>query len=167
MKRNSPQDVWRFIEIRGEDDCWNWTGRTTLPINGYGYIGIGGFTYVAHRVVYWLMFPCEITMNAPIDKTKKEFVLHRCDNRLCCNPRHLFLGNYQDNNSDRVAKGRSSHFHGVKGIKNYAAKLTMEQAREIRWLASKGLSNGEIQSLYSISNEATRRVVKHISYKEQ
>lgn len=35
-------------------------------------------------------------------------VLHKCDNRCCWNPDHLFLGNDQDNVDDKVRKGRQT-----------------------------------------------------------
>ena len=57
MKRNHPQDVWKYIDVRGLDECWPWNGRITTVKNGqgYGYIGIGRKCYMAHRVVFWLL----------------------------------------------------------------------------------------------------------------
>lgn len=166
MKRKEPKDVWALIDIRGVNECWPWMGVFNTG-GGYGYIGIARRKYMAHRVVYALSFPGSIEMSAPKDKKwSKQFVLHRCDNRACCNPNHMFLGSYSDNNLDKVMKGRHSTAHGVKGTANYAAKLTTDQVKEIRWIASKGISNGEIQSLYPICNEAVRRIVNRVSYRE-
>lgn len=52
---------------------------------------------------------------------------HRCDNRLCVNPGHLFLGTRAENLGDMVRKGRSA-----RGEKHRAAKLTSEQVHQIR-----------------------------------
>jgi hypothetical protein len=55
-------------------------------------------------------------------------VCHRCDVPLCVNPLHLFLGTHADNTRDMMTKGRDS----FTGSKHYAAKLTVDQVREIR-----------------------------------
>lgn len=61
----------------------------------------------AHRIAYRLFI-------GEIPKTQKKglrlvsmLVCHKCDVPPCCNPDHLFLGAYKDNNSDRAKKGRS------------------------------------------------------------
>ena len=92
--------------------------RATLMPNGYGQIRNGKTDY-AHRVSW------ELT-NGPIPKGM--YVLHRCDNRKCVNPEHLFLGSFDDNMSDMVSKRRQAH-----GIKNWHAKLTEDEVREIRF----------------------------------
>lgn len=117
------QRFWEKVHAPTREGCWVWTGAVNSA--GYGSIINGKRTEVAHRVSYtihrgppWGMCVC-----------------HRCDNRLCVNPDHLFLGSVTENNADRHKKGRSrgaSH----PGETNPAAKLTADMAREI--FAAKG-----------------------------
>jgi hypothetical protein len=75
-------------------------------------------TFYVHRVAWELA-------NGPIPDEQQ--VLHRCDNRKCVNPEHLFLGTLDDNMADMTAKRRQAH-----GPKCFHAKLTVEQVHEIR-----------------------------------
>lgn len=65
---------------------------------------------------------------------------HHCDNRLCVNPAHLFLGTNQDNINDRVRKGRSHRNPTYKGEGHPKARLTVDDVVEIRrrWDAGEG-----------------------------
>lgn len=81
-----------------EDGCWQWTGR--IRDGGYGRMKLNGKETRAHRVS-WLIHKGDIPNGL--------CVLHRCDNRLCVNPKHLFLGTRRDNYEDMKKKGRHSH----------------------------------------------------------
>ncbi len=79
--------------------CDEWSGPTTGSGGGYGQLGtpIHGTRY-AHRAAW-------IEANGPIPP-ETPYVLHHCDNRICREPLHLFLGTKGDNANDMVAKGR-------------------------------------------------------------
>ena len=60
-------------------------------------------------------------------------VLHKCDNRACVNVDHLFLGTYQDNALDMVAKGR----HGKPEAKKTHCPWGHPYSEENTWLDKK------------------------------
>jgi len=79
-----------------ESGCLEWTGARNR--DGYGTVWDGGKMRSTHRVS-WELRNGEIPAGL--------CVLHKCDNRRCCDPAHLFLGTYADNNADMVQKGRA------------------------------------------------------------
>lgn len=95
--------------------CRNWEGAR---ITGYGIIRSGGRNHYVHRVAYE-HFVASIPAGL--------FVLHRCDNRRCLEPTHLFIGTTQDNVADRCAKHRSAAGEG-----HGRAKLKADHVMEIR-----------------------------------
>jgi len=98
--------------------CWLWLG--TLDKYGYGIFSVGGKKAFAHRI--------SLTIHG-FDLASSECALHRCDNRICVNPEHLYAGSNADNMRDKVQRGRS-----LAGSKNANAKLTEQQVLEIRSL---------------------------------
>jgi len=95
----SERDVARFwTKVRRGDGCWLWTGKVTVraPLPR-GHFTIDGRPFLASRVAWTIA-------NGPIPDGL--FVLHRCDDGVCCNPAHLFLGTRSDNTLDMIAKGR-------------------------------------------------------------
>ncbi len=80
------------VDIKGEDECWNWTGCKSKA--GYGQF-LGQY---AHRIAYEMYTG---------ERVYHLHVLHRCDNPSCVNPSHLFLGTHADNMRDMKDKGRS------------------------------------------------------------
>lgn len=95
----TPGEVERFlakVDIRGDGECWPWTGA--VNDRGYGQCWISGRMERAHRASYALSV-------GPIPDGL--CVCHHCDVPSCCNPSHLFLGTIADNNADMVAKKRN------------------------------------------------------------
>lgn len=153
------QRFWKKVDIRGEGDCWNW--KAGLTHNGYGDFRYRYKHWRAHR------FAWTVT-NSPIPNGL--WVLHRCDNRACCNPAHCFLGTNADNMADKCAKGRQSKGESnshMRGEKHHGAKLTEMDVREIRNRRQAGESQKSIASGYgikprSISSIFHRRSWRHV-----
>lgn len=110
-KRITPANFFDWVDQSGgPDSCWPWLSGESG--RGYGRFSRGGKRRYTHREAY------EITNGSVPDGL---YVLHKCDNRLCCNPRHLFLGTHLENIADMVSKGRQA-----KGERNGHAKYTDE-----------------------------------------
>ena len=102
-KNSKPLWVTLYERTRAADTgCIEWTGR--LDAKGYGRFSAAGGEVLAHRIAYSVHFGA-IPEGAHI--------LHRCDNRRCVNPHHLFLGSNDENMADMVRKGRASRRFGM------------------------------------------------------
>lgn len=126
------------VSVNTETGCWNWTGAKYD--SGYGQFYVRGKHYKAHRISYELH--CE-------EIPTGLHVLHRCDNRGCVNPSHLFLGTPADNMSDKVAKGRQSRT-SMPGSTNGRARLTDADVALIR--SATGITNVALGTKYGIHN---------------
>ena len=112
---------WSKVNKSDPEGCWDWKA-SKFP-SGYGAFGAShnhGYSQRAHRFAWELFFE-------PIPPGW--LVLHKCDNRGCVNPNHLFLGNTQQNTLDRDYKGRGN---APKGSNNGLSKLTETQVEHIR-----------------------------------
>lgn len=99
---------WSRVNVGKKDDCWLWVGSKQTIRRGktrYGCFNFEDKTVSAHRFGWKLAFG-----SIP----EGMHVLHKCDNPLCQNPSHLFLGTNQDNINDKMAKGRWDGGHGRK-----------------------------------------------------
>ena len=135
----SSELLYRMVSVNKETGCHEWIGKPNH--NGYGRIGANGKDYLSHRVSYELH----------VGKIPEGLaVCHKCDNRLCINPDHLFLGTLSDNHADMVKKGRNP-----RGEKQWLSKLNDDYVRVIRLLK---WSDAETAKLFGVCRTAITHV---------
>ena len=134
---------WRHVEKT--DGCWIWTA--SKDANGYGRINGGQGHPVLATHVSWEL------ANGPIPEGMG--ILHRCDNPPCVRPDHLFLGDQAINMQDCAEKGRTT-----RGERSASAKLTAQQAREIRTrYAQGGISQSALGREYGLCQATIRELI--------
>lgn len=139
------QRFWRRVATDdSEDNCWEWQG--CLLNTGYGSVGRNGKSVSTHRAAY------EMTKGTIPDGL---CVCHRCDNRKCVRPSHLFLGTPQDNAKDRDNKRRQP-----RGNTHGRAKVTQEQADEIRILSGAGQDRKSLAARFGIHTSQIGRIIR-------
>ena len=138
--------------------CWNWTASIR------GKCGYGAFKYLdkiesAHRVS-WKIHNGEIPAGL--------FVCHKCDNRKCVNPNHLFLGTHSENMIDAYKKGRihipeRPSFQIGHVPKNRS--ISEEKAIEVISMISCGIRLIDISKTLNVSYQIVRDIKGKRSFK--
>lgn len=136
---------WEKVDLVCPGDCWEWTGAKYS--NGYGHIHVRNPNrhLLAHRFSYEL-FNGEIPAGL--------CVLHRCDNRGCVSPHHLFLGTHSDNIQDCLSKGRFNAYDR-HGEANPNCKLREKDVIEIR---SSNESNQTLAIQFNLDPQTIHRI---------
>lgn len=125
---NTDTRFWN--KVNKTDECWNWTGGTVQSnYYRYGIFKDGKKAVRAHRFSFAMY-------NGSVPEGL--FVCHACDNPLCVNPAHLFLGTAQDNATDMVNKGRQA-----KGTTVHNAVLTDGKVKQIRQMYAERTASGK------------------------
>lgn len=147
---------WPKVKVGDVSDCWEW--QADLSTKGYGrFRGDDGRVIFSHRQA-WIM------SQGPIPNGL--LVCHKCDNRSCCNPAHLFLGTPAENTADMMSKNRHKT-SPLRGSQSASSKVNERDVMDIRTRRASGESNAQIAADYglcisAISHIATRRNWKHI-----
>lgn len=138
---------WRKVDrSEGEDMCWTWMGG--LFVAGYGMFYPENKDYPIKK--YSIPIPAHryafIAANGSIPDGR--FVLHRCDNRRCVNPAHLFLGTHDENMADMAQKGRS---HRPESRVRFAEKMCAASVKTLRERHQNGVSQRQLAKAFNIS----------------
>lgn len=154
MRQVDIDRFWSKVDRRG--DCWLWAGR--LNRHGYGELKVERKHVRAHRMAFAIA-------NGEIGPGL--LVCHRCDNRACVRPDHLFLGSNTENMADMVQKGRQS-----RGEAAYHAKLSEADALLAIEMLMAGARHREVAGALNIkigtvAHIATRRTWAHLPQSQQ
>ena len=131
--------------------CEIWQHCTTH--DGYPLKWYEGKTRMWHRVV----FETHYKMKIP----KGFCVCHKCDNKRCVNPEHLFLGTYKDNFNDARLKGR---MRWARGERHGRAVLKRRDVLEIRRLCKNGETMKAIAKKFHCGATTIWRIKKNITW---
>lgn len=134
----------RFLnKVQKTDACWWWLGTKTPA--GYGRFRMTtrstDYVEIAHRASYKL-FIGEIPSGL--------FVCHKCDNRSCVNPDHLFLGTPLDNIMDRINKGRPG---------GYPLKLSTNDIEIARDMIKNGMKKQDVAEFFTVDVATLRNAL--------
>lgn len=150
------KEFWKLVKRGKHSECWEW--RRGVNSSGYGaFMGRG-----AHVQAY--QFFHEMAVG------KDVCVLHSCDNRKCCNPKHLFLGDHKINAIDAWNKGRNFYQkhpdRRPRGESHKNSKLTAKIVREIRKKYATGRYRQiDLANRYGSTQAGISQIIRNVSWK--
>lgn len=150
MRPNTKEDFWRKVDMSGGPDaCWPWLGA--LDRGGYGNFVISQKQWITSRFAFY------VTHGALPD-----FVCHHCDNRKCCNPKHLYAGNAKTNAADKINRQR---IRPPKGEAASWSKLTAEQVMAMRHEYATGtVTHKALAAKYRVTAGAVRDIIAGVNW---
>ncbi len=137
-----------------KDVCWDWSGM--FNTNGYGRFSLNDKHRLSHRIAFEMFI-------GPIPDGY--MVCHRCDNRRCVNPYHLWLGTQSENLKDAFAKGRMFR-PDTNGERNGNRKLDWPKVNAIRAMNSMGIKKTLIAQSFGVSPSTIFEIASNKIWKE-
>lgn len=134
--------------------CHEYAGRARTR-GGYPKIKDGPKYWAGHRLA-WTKYV------GPIPDGM--WVLHKCDNRLCMNTEHLFIGTRQDNVDDMHAKGRARK---ASGERHPHARFSDADVQRMRELHRSGVMQIDIAEMYDTYQGVVGNIVRGNSRRAQ
>lgn len=136
---------WARVKKSDGDGCWEWTGKIDANSGYARTFGPNGRRDGVHRLSW-------IAANGQAIPSDRE-ICHRCDNRICVRPDHLFLGTRLENAQDKVSKGRAP-----RGSENAAAKLTEAQVLTIRTASHRRGTRARLAREHGVSVSTIKQI---------
>ena len=153
---SASERFWVKVDPPDVNGCMNW--NASLYTNGYGAFSWGNGKINAAHIFSWELH------HGPVNGL---CVLHKCDNRRCVNPDHLFLGTRRENTHDMMAKGRAP-WDGPrwdkKGTANGRAKLDERKVNGILLLVAQGMRQTDAGAHYGVSQGTVSRIVSGVGW---
>jgi hypothetical protein len=149
-KINGPLPDQTNKHYKGLDRCWLWLGNKDTT--GYGQLWANRHQLQAHRIAWVLEYGLIPDTHSP----NKTCILHKCDQRDCCNPLHLQLGTLLDNVCDMVAKNRQAK--GDANGSRIHPKSRPRGARHHAIRCPECLARGERNGLAKLTPAAVKRI---------
>ncbi len=143
------EKFWQKVDKTAPNGCWNWMAGCTS--GGYGEFWFGKKIWSTHRLAWWLTY-------GYIPKNK--MILHKCDNRRCVNPEHLYPGTNTDNMRDRLNRGKCP-----RGETHPNSKMTVKKVIELRQRYAAGNETVmELGLIYGMSQSSVSNIINKVQW---
>lgn len=154
VRKNLPALQSRLDErTRKTKTCWLWIGAKASG-------GYGSFSLKVDRYLYFMLNAHVMAWILANDAIPDLHVLHTCDNRLCVNPKHLWLGTHAENMADKMEKGRHP-----RGSQFGHAKLDEEDVRVILEERKAGVTQRTLAELYGVTAQTISGIDRGLTWK--
>lgn len=142
LTENDQSLFWSHVDKPDADACWNW--QLAKDKDGYGVSKFNGKKIAAHRLSFYFA----------TGKLSELWILHKCDNPSCVNPKHLYEGTNRENVRDRTERNPYQ-----LGENNNRAKLTADKVRQARLLHQEGCRFSDLARQFGVVKGVIRAAI--------